>query len=88
MSEVFTTPCPLCADKKGFKSRKALQTHYDKHPGHDLGFCVFFRNDADRIEVPMPKKIKGVGKAKYLDWLSVLVECINSAHYPRAPGKV
>ena len=84
MAEIYTTCCRLC--KKQFKTRKALEKHYSqKHPGHDIPQNVVFSSATKQAPILRPRRVKK--RNLYLEWLAEVVECINSAHNPRVPGK-
>ena len=83
MSLIYTTSCSLCT--REFRSRKALQKHFEsRHPGHELGRTIMFTSDEKQARVPVPKSLKG--RSGYLEWLANVVEGMNSAHNPNAPG--
>lgn len=84
MAEIYATCCPLC--EKQFKTRKALEKHYSqKHPGHDIPQSIVFSSGKKQAPIVQPRLLKE--RDVYLEWLTVLVECINSAHNPSVPGK-
>ena len=84
MAEIYTTCCSLC--KKQFKTRKALEKHYNqKHPGHDILQDMVFSSATKQAPILRPRPVKK--RNLYLEWLAEVVECINSAHNPRVPGK-
>ena len=43
-----------------------------------------FTSDEKQARVPVPKSLKG--RSGYLEWLANVVEGMNSAHNPNAPG--
>jgi len=74
---------------KKFRSRKALEKHASqKHPGHELSDKLQFSNNNHTMEFPGQEIIKDPNEYhQYQQWLGDLVEGLNSAHNPNAPGK-
>ena len=84
MAEIYVTCCCLC--EKEFKTRKALEKHFNtKHPGNNMPARIEFSLANRKAPQVHPRLLKRCDQ--YLKWLAEVVECINSAHNPNVPGK-
>jgi hypothetical protein len=48
---------------------------------------IFFDVDKE-VEITQPKQLQPNKREGYLEWLTELVDGLNSVHHPKAPGKL
>lgn len=86
MATTYMIKCSECL--KTFRTRRALEKHSSqRHPGHEIPERLKFFHEEHTVDFPGQKLIGDeLEYHHYQLWLSDLVEGLNSAHNPKAPG--